>query len=210
MTQFTDLELDTLQEVMNIAFGQAAADLAQVVDFFVQLNAPGVNVISVPELPEHIAGTMGHVERTTVVEQQYTGETSGIALLFFPEGAEKQLLTFFESYDEQDWSDHDLVTDLEREVLMEIGNILIGACVSKLFELLNRSVTYLPPRAIRGYAIEEKLTQGIFEREDFAITMETRFSFEDRDISGKLFLVNRNESAAALKSALAEFWSQYQ
>ena len=208
-SSFSELELDTLQEIMNMAFGHAAADLAEVVDVFVQLNSPRVEVISLGKLQAHIASHINDFERASVVEQHFRGETDGVALLVFPRGAEKELLSFFQP-DEQELLQSDLVFELEKEVLMEIGNILIGACVGRLFQLLKRSITYLPPRVTGGSEFNEVLTRDMFKSDDFAITMRTQFSFEDRQVSGHLFLVNRQASAPELQKALAEFWSQFE
>lgn len=208
-SSFSERELDTLQEIMNMAFGHAAADLAEVVDVFIHLNTPRVEVITLGELPSHIAAHINDFARASIVEQHFRGQTDGVALLVFPRGAEKELLSFFQP-NEQEPLQSDIVFELEQEVLMEIGNILIGACVGRLFELLKRSITYLPPRVTVGGEFNEVLERDMFNREDFAITMRTQFSFEDRQVSGHLFLINRQDSAPELQKALAEFWSQFE
>ena len=39
-----ELEKDALQEIMNISFGQAAADLSDVIDLYVTLTVPFIDV----------------------------------------------------------------------------------------------------------------------------------------------------------------------
>jgi len=39
-TMITEEETDILQEIMNIAFGRAASDLAEYIDIFVILSVP--------------------------------------------------------------------------------------------------------------------------------------------------------------------------
>ena len=203
---FTAFEIDTLQEVMNMAFGSAAADLAEVVDVFVQLNAPDVQVMRLDDLESHLVAQIPDYERARVVEQHFRGESDGVALLVFPHGAEHQLVSLFQS-DSAEILESDTILELEKEILMEIGNILIGATVGRLFDLLNRRIGYLPPRTTDGYAVAELINKGLFAGDDYAITVQTRFDFEDRAVSGRLFIINRQQSAQQLKSALAEFWS---
>lgn len=211
MTQhpFTDLELDTLQEIMNMAFGTATAELAEVVDVFIQLRAPEVSVVPVGTLPDYLAQHVPGFPDSHVVEQQYRGATNGMALLLFPAGAEKQMVSFFQL--DTDMADTpDIRLELEKEVLVEIGNILIGATVGRLFELLNRRINYMPPRATGGHAFNDLLVRGAFAPEDFAITMKAEFAFEDRSVTGQLYLVNQQNAAPELKRALGEFWSNYE
>ena len=201
----SELELDSLQEIMNMAFGQAAADLAEIVDVFVQLNAPRVEILTMSELEKHLFSTIPSYETSRVVEQHYRGESEGVALLIFPHGAEHQLVSLFQP-EHDELLESDTILELEREVLMEVGNILIGACIGRLFDLLKRGVTYLPPRTTTGHAFTELVTSGSFAEDDFAITIQTRFNFEDREVAGHLFLINRQNSLPALRSALTEFW----
>lgn len=202
-------EIDTLQEIMNMAFGTAAAELAEVVDVFIRLTAPEVCVVPVDRLEEVLAASIPDFSRTNVVEQQFRGQGDGMALLLFPPGAEKLLISFFQPEDDA-IVQPDLRLELEQEVLMEIGNVLIGATVGRLFELLHRRVGYLPPRATGGYAFSDLLRRGSFSGNDFAITLKAEFSFEDRHVHGQLYLINRADSLEELKRGLAEFWSSYQ
>lgn len=202
----TELEQDSLQEIMNMAFGSAAADLAEVVDVFVQLNAPEVQLFTVQSLEAHLVSAIPSFEEARVVEQHFRGDSDGVALLVFPPGAEHKLVSFFQAGHEE-LMESDTILELEKEVLMEIGNILIGACVGRIFDLLKRAVSYLPPRITSGTAFRDLVAAGTFADDDFAITIQTQFDFEDREVSGRLVLINRQHSLPVLREALAEFWN---
>ena len=206
---FSDLEIDTLQEIMNIAFGHAAADLAEVINIFVELTSPNVKVKKAVDVPDYIKSEIKDFDRCSIVEQSYMGESEGIAFLIFPYGAERELISFFHD-NGTDFLESDDIDVLEQEILMEVGNILIGACVGKIFELLKGMVTYLPPRSIIGENFQSVFLQGKLNPQDYAILMKTNFNFEDRAVSGFLFLINSQGSIESLKHALAEFWKQYQ
>ncbi len=206
---FSEMELDTLQEIMNMAFGTAAAELAEVVDVFIRLRTPEIKIIPINELPAFLARDIPNFQKTSVVEQQYRGQGDGMALLLFPPGAEKLLISFFQPEDSEILAS-DIRLELEQEVLLEIGNVLIGATVGRLFELLDRRINYMPPRTTGGYAFEDLLRRGAFTKDDFAITLRAEFSFEDRQVEGQLYLLNRQSAAEGLKRALGEFWSTYQ
>lgn len=203
----SELELEILQEIMNIGFGRAAADLAEVIDIFISLSAPKITVIEAVNLIRYVNTEISELQTCSIVEQPYLGEAKGVAFLIFPHGAEKEFLSYFQDKD-IDSLESDILIDLEKEVLMEVGNILIGACIGKIFELLDGLITFQPPRVIIGEKFTDHYIKGSFSEDDSVITMKTSFSFEDRDVHGYLFLVNRGESGVTLKKALNEFWEK--
>lgn len=203
----SELEIGILQEIMNIGFGRAAAELAEVIDIFITLQAPNIQIIKADKLAGYISTEIRGFTSCSIVEQPYLGKVKGLAFLIFPHGAEKEFLSYFQDKD-IDSMQSDILIDLEKEVLMEVGNILIGACMGKIFEVLSGLVTFQPPRVIIGETFYDAYLKGEFSKEDHAIIMKTGFSFEDRDVQGYLFLVNRAESGPELKRALEEFWDK--
>ncbi|PLX67308.1 MAG: chemotaxis protein CheC [Denitrovibrio sp.] len=205
---FNDEETDALQELMNIAFGQAAAELAEVIDISVTLSFPKLNIVKVSDLMNHIADDVKYINKCNLVEQRYKGDTGGVAYLIFPHGTEKEFVSMFHM-DEED-NDHEVFIDVEREVLSEVGNILIGACISKIFDLLKTNVTYTPPHTMIGHKFENHFLKGCFTGEDYAIMLNTGFSLSEKTIEGYLFLVNCQSSIEPLKKALADLFESYE
>ncbi len=212
MPQSKDLseeELEILQEVMNIAFGQATSDLAELIDIYVVLNVPRVKLIQAEYLPEYIQETIKDFKTTSIVAQSYCGKFKGNALLIFPLGAGRELITMLDPESKESASSDEL-NILENETLIEVGNILIGACIGKLTEMLNDHVAYSPPRVIYHDSSESSLFENIITPNHSAITMNTVFSFEGQNINGFLFLIADPESLKWLKMALHTFMEQYE
>ena len=200
-------EKDVLQEIMNIAFGNAAAELAQVINIFVVLSVPFIHVLRARDLPEYIQGEVGSCENVSIVEQDFWGEFSGNAIMAFQSGAGRELAFML---DGDDGIFEPGATDrFESEILMEVGNILIGACVGKLAELLGDVVQYSPPRVLIENHANDALPQNLFDPGCSAISLKTSFRFNEKDIGGYLFLVTSHESIGWLKGALAKFMAQY-
>lgn len=206
---FAEEEKDILQEVMNIAFGQASAELAEVIDIFVILSVPEIQVLKGHQLPSYLCDELQASGCVNIVEQSFLGKFSGQALLIFPTGAEKELLTLFNQ--EQDFSTHEIDIDtLEKETLIEVGNILIGACIGKIAELLTDIVTYDPPRLIaKDYCLED-CQQSPVPAESFAISIRTVFRFEQQNVEGYLFLITNQSSIDWLKKALNAFLESFE
>jgi chemotaxis protein CheC len=206
---FSEEELDILQEVMNVAFGQATSDLAELIDIHVVLNVPKIKSIQGKDLPEYIKNTIKDYETTNIVAQNYLGKFKGNALLIFPLGAGRDLIKMLGTESEE-LASGDQLNTLENETLIEVGNILIGACIGKLAELLKEHVTYSPPRVITHDSSNSDMFENIVKSNHSAITMKTVFGFEGRDINGSLFLINNPESIKWLKTALHTFMEQYE
>ncbi|HOP41518.1 MAG TPA: chemotaxis protein CheC [Geobacteraceae bacterium] len=205
----TEEEKDILQEIMNIAFGKAAADLAEVINIFVVLSVPSIQILKGADLPGYLHGEILDSSNISIVEQNFRGEFSGSAFLVFPAGAGKELITLLEA-DNEEIFESDSIDLLEKETLMEVGNILIAACVGKMSELLGDVVTYSPPKVVVENHPHEIIPNNLFDPEYSAIVMKTLFRFEDRDVNGFLFLVTTHNSIAWLKESLARFLEQYE
>ncbi len=206
---FTDEELEILQEIMNIAFGKSAADLADVIDTHVVLNVPFISIMQVMELPDYIRKHVKDYKNISIVEQHFWGRFKGDALLVFSSGSGKELIRLLQR-GENAGLESDPIEILERETLMEVGNILIGACVGKVAELLKDVVTYTPPMIVLERYYEDAISESELDPDKIAIVLKTNFSFSEGDVSGFLFLVTSNDSIQWLREALQIFIEQYE
>lgn len=204
----SDEEKDILQEIMNIAFGQAAADLAEIINVFVVLNVPYIQVVKAVALPEYLKAEVEGYDTICMVEQRFWGEFKGSAFLIFPAGSGKELVSIMGEGGDLSL-DLTAVDSMEKETLMEVGNILIGACVGKVSELLGDRVTYSPPRIVVENYTVDAIPTDIFDLQSSAIVLRTVFTFNERAVSGYLFLVTKDDSIDWLRRALAVFMEKY-
>ncbi len=201
-------EMEILQEVMNIAFGQASADLAEVIDIQVILNVPQVKAIRASELPAYIREKISGEDLISIVKQNYLGKIKGTAVLIFPFDAGKKILSVLGENDAE-MPETLVATNLMKDAMLEVGNILIGACVGKIADLLDDVVTYTPPEVIIEERPRDMVPLDMFEPKSTAIIMKTVFSFQERDMNGYLFLINSQESLCWLKKALKLFLEKF-
>jgi len=201
-------EIEILQEIMNIAFGKAAADLAEVINIFVVLSVPYIKMLKAQDLPDYLKTQISDYDRISIVEQNFWGDFKGSAFLIFQASAGRELIAIFGDDGEPFGSES--ADALEKETLMEVGNILIGACVGKLAELLRDSVTYSPPRVVTENTPHDAIPTSLFAADTSAIVLKTVFSFEERNVNGFLFLVTSHDSILWLKKSLVTFMEQYE
>src|SRR5215470_15874916 len=75
----TEKQKDALGEVINIAFGRTAASLSQLSGYRVLLDAPGVEVLAIDEVPAALRNFIK--EEVVSVHQIFSGPVNGDALL---------------------------------------------------------------------------------------------------------------------------------
>jgi chemotaxis protein CheC len=205
----SDEELDLLQEIMNIAFGKATAELAELIDIRVELSVPNAKVIHTVELPEYLQEEIKDYGDISIVEQRFWSEFNGSTLLIFPSGSGKELITLLTG-EEVDTFVSDPVDELEKGTLMEVGNILIGACIGKIAELLDSKLTYSPPIVYVGDNAHDLLPNSIMSSYELTIALRTSFHFEKKDVFGFLFVLTSQESLNWLKNALHKFLEKFE
>ncbi len=208
-TFINEEEKNILQEIMNIAFGKASADLADLIDIYVALSIPFIKIIKADELPDYLKNEIKEYKQISIVEQKYWGKFKGDAFLIFPAGSGKELITLLDP-DKDLAYESDPIDMLEQESLMEVGNILIGACVGKIAELLHDTVTYTPPRVILEDYPLDAISRNQLNPQNSVILLKTVFQFKERDINGFLFLTTSHDSIDWLKKALNRFMEQYE
>ena len=204
----TAKETDLLQEIMNIAFGRAASDLAEYIDIFVILSVPDIKLLQAHDLPAYINKEIKDYDNVSVVEQNFWGKFKGNAFLVFPAGTGKRLISMFDGGDEISKSNP--INELEKETFLEIGNILIGACIGKIAELLGDVISYSPPRVVVDKSIRGVVYDNLDDPDNLAIVLRTVFEFNEKNISGYMFILTKQESFGWLKTALHKFLEQYE
>ncbi len=206
---FSEEQKDILQEIMNIAFGNATAELADVIDVYVELSVPDIELLGAGELPGYIVKTLQTYSQSVIVNQKFLGDFKGSGFFVFPNGAGHDLAAILGDSDIQ-CCNSITAASLEKEIIMEIGNILIGACVGKISDLLNTSVIYSQPQAIYEKSAEFKLFVKSIDPSDTAIAMKTVSRFQQKDIKGFILVITDYESIEWLKDALDKFMESYQ
>jgi chemotaxis protein CheC len=204
----TTAETDLLQEIMNIAFGRAASDLAEYIDIFVILSVPQIELMPASELPTYINKELVSYDKVSVVEQNFWGKFRGSAYLFFPSGTGKRMISLFDGGSK--FFESEPTHEMEQETFMEVGNILIGACIGKIAELLGDVSTYSPPRVVVEKSNRGFVADNLFDPDNLAIVLKTVFEFNEKNVSGYLFIVTKQESFGWLKNALHKYIEQYE
>ncbi len=205
---FTEDQKDILQEIMNIAFGNATADLSEIIDIYVILSVPDIKTISAENLDSYINNLIDLKKNTKIIEQKFFGEYNGSGLLVFPDINDDEISTILDHSDDINSNDSSEQVPVN-EILIEIGNILIGACIGKITSLLNTYVTYSPPDIFPSDTSNKVCLSYHTDKDKTGLVMKTTFTFNEKNIEGFLLLLTNDESFDWLKKALGKFMESY-
>jgi chemotaxis protein CheC len=175
---------DAVTEVVNIAFARTAAALSDLTRNRVELTVPELAVHTIRDLEPALAKFVrGDV---ATIHQIFGGPVSGDAFLVLEvDGAAKLV---------------GLLTDAaaptqkmgvsDREVLAEIGNILLNACLGVFGDLLQVRFTFAVPR-LQLESLGSMLASLLVGRDEIrhALLVGTRFAVRASDVTGCLVLV---------------------
>jgi chemotaxis protein CheC len=198
--QLTPIQHDALVELLNIGFGRAGASLSSLTGHRVLLEVPLVAIHPVDQLNE----TLGHFMTGDVatVHQEFGGPVGGDAMLLLDPVAAatlKELLTNEPSLP--------LALDASsREVLTEVGNILLNACLGTFGNLLNVPVSFSVPdldvASIR--AIVDRLI-GTGDSFRYALVVTAGFRLREAEVTGYVVIVLTVQSLTRLLVAVEQW-----
>ena len=180
----TELQRDALTELIGIGFGRAAASLSRLTGHRVELDVPEVDIFPVNELSGALTRVL-HGDVATV-HQMFSGPVAGDALLVLDSrgaGTIKELLT--------DEPALPLAVDVSaQEVLTEVGNILLNACLGTFGNLLHVRVGFSVPRLSLD-SLGVLLDSLTIDREEvrYALVVHAAFRLRDGSVSGYLVIV---------------------
>ncbi|MCO4787137.1 MAG: response regulator [Marinomonas atlantica] len=186
-----------LQEVSNVAMGRAASVLADMLNVFVKLPVPKVNILEVSELQMALTYGAMNTGRCSAVTQGFVG--SGIAmealLIFsdssFPEMA--KLLNVTEDIDH----------NLEVELQMDISSVLIGPFIKALGDQLNIDFSYSHPVVLGQHIKVADLINVKRAQWKRTLAVEIVYEVDNYQISCDLMLLFTEDSLPALENLLS-------
>jgi chemotaxis protein CheC len=195
----TELQLDALTELVNLAVSQAAKSLAEMVRQEVTLSVPKVEIVT----RERAIRTMSARRWTNLiaVHQMFEGDIEGRALLIFPEERSLELVRAVVGGE----LSLEEIVELEHEALAETGNVILNGCLATIANMLERSLKISLPEVLRG------ATSDVFGLEPpprdagSVLFICINFRLRDRNIEGYIAMLMDLPSMATLQGLLDDF-----
>ncbi len=194
-----DFALDALGELFNVGLHRAAASLSEITGQRIDVDMPRLIICPIEEIEKPLAELVGGEVAT--VHQIFGGAVAGDAVLLLEHDKAAELTK--------------LMTDGEaalggrldqsaREVLAEIGNIVLGACLSGFGDMLDLPVSFQVPR-IHIESLKQILRSLRVSTNEvqYAVIAATQFRLSTLAVDGYLVVAVGAKSLTRVSQALA-------
>ena len=182
--KLTERQSDALSELINIAFARTGAALSELTGHRVLLDPPEVAVYRTEELRAALAKFVpGDVAS---IHQVFGGPVAGDALLLLNYAGAVHLTDLLTDGN----NPSNYLDESAREVLTEVGNILLNACLGMFGNLLNVHVTFSVPR-LHLETLDELIESTTTDKTEmhYALVVYTAFQIRDSSVKGFLVIV---------------------
>jgi len=195
----SDLEVnyeDGYQEVANIAMGRAADLLARLLNVFVILPIPNVNMFEKSELQMALCD-IGDNDNVSGVCQGFIGSgIAGEALLIFSDSSFEDIAELMKFEGEIDES-------VQLELLMDISSILIGACLKGIADQLDVNFSQGHPIVLDRHIKAYDLLNQNMSQWNKILAIEIEYKIENKSIDCELLLLFTEDSIPSLNQKIS-------
>lgn len=178
---------DAYREVTNVAMGQAAALLARVLDNFVIMPIPNVSMIEVSELQMAVRQAAEQECISAVCQGFIGGGLAGEAMLLFSDSNYQDIA---------EMTNYDGVVDetAEMELLMDLSNILIGACLKGIAEQFDISISLGHPMVLGRHVKARDIIRKGNDVWKSTLAIDMQISIEHKDVQVNMLLLFTEDS----------------
>ena len=180
----TELERDIIREILNIGLARAADSFAIIAQERVLLEVPNLDLVPSSNILSRVQDYEGsHV----IIQSDIKGDFNGTTLMFFS-GQHVQRLS--RVCLRMDVTDSVKIDAMQESLLLEISNIITGALVTQLANILKAQIYGAPPIAPRGN-IADSLNALVLNRpmvQPLIFSVITQFSDKENSVELPLMI----------------------
>ncbi|MCC9135201.1 chemotaxis protein CheC [Pontibacter silvestris] len=180
----TELERDVIKEILNIGLARAADSFAAIAKDRVLLKVPDIQLIDVKDL---LLLVTKYEQTHVIIQSDIKGDFNGATLMLFSEDQVGHLSEVCLNMIEVQRGE---LTAMQESLLLEISNIITGAMVTQLANILKANIYGSPPRAPKNY-IADSLKDILVQHPLFqplVFTVITQFTHNSKIVELPLLL----------------------
>jgi chemotaxis protein CheC len=198
----TPTQVDALRELINIGYGRAGAALSELTQARVTLEAPKLVLMDMADIEPELRPLFA--DGLTCVNQVFSGALAGNALLLL-DGRSANILTNLVTRPEEGSPPQPDIS----ETLVEVGNIVLSACLGVFGHLLRFQVGFTVPELNVG-SVASLLRSFTINSEPLssAMLVHTRFTIRASNVKGYLGILLGVASTERLLAAVDEWGEQ--
>ncbi|KVW26322.1 chemotaxis protein [Burkholderia ubonensis] len=217
---FTAEQRDALQEIANLAMGRAAARLASLLGRFIELSVPRVRVVQASDAGKALREMTGIHDNVTAVRQGFRSDIKGEALVLCRTANVNRLAALVDHSfgdaaagectrgddDEGDEAGDETAargeTSSQDELVFDVANVLMGACVSSILDELGRTPVFFPPGLLGANVSFDDVFQPTVLAWSVALLLEVNLGLEDDAFRAHFVMLMAEDSIRLMGDAL--------
>lgn len=194
-----EFDHDALTELFNIGLHRAAAALSELTGKRIIVDLPRLWICPIGETHDRLAGLLDGDLAT--VHQVFKGSVAGDAVLVLDYESAAHLASLLTGGDVAVGGRLD---QSAREVLTEVGNVILSSCLSAFGDMLQVTVSFSVPR-IHVESLEGLLRSLQVDHKDvqYMLLVATRFQLSKGEVGGYLMVAIGITSLSIIAQALA-------
>ncbi len=179
---------DALQELMNISMGQAANSLAHLIETKIGISIPNITAVT----PAGLFDLVRHNQQAYYTRQSFLGDIHGEVMSILTQHGLDEVAELLEY--EQPLSENDV-----QETILELSNILAGACLAGLSEQLELTTNLQMPTLFEPQ--QSHFSQFSWQH---SLIMEVQFDIHITSFNMRVVFCLDDNSLARLTTTLDE------
>ena len=129
------MQTDVLKELANIGAGNATTALAKMVGKRIEIGVPDIQLVKLADLQDFI----GEAEKVmTGILIELSGELNGVMMFLIDERISDQMINILLHRDK---GTEVTYNEMEKSVIMEVGNIIISAYIKSISKMTRLSIS---------------------------------------------------------------------
>lgn len=198
--ELNENEQDILKELGNIGTGNAVTALATMLERPLEILSTRLNFVSYREM----YAKLGNSEEEKIgIMLEACGEISGMFLFLLDMEFAGRALDWLIEKKERDLS---MMDEMEQSVFCEVGNIMCGAYVNALAQLLDKRIEVTVPQICidMGGAIFSTIVSHLMKASDTLLMIDNEIRLDKELLCGQILFFPEMESMRSISEWLEE------
>lgn len=175
-------KLDAFTEIANVAMGRAGENLASLLNKFVDLPIPNISIVHANELSMMLTNIDSEKNVSAVSKGFVSPSIKGEAIIIFNDADVTAIQHLLGSHENKN-----MPSDIE--ALMDVSNIIIGACLNALAAQLQIHFTHNMPILLGVNCDVDDIVTANISRWEKVLVIEIAYSVSSENINFELLLV---------------------
>ncbi len=210
--QYSDDQYEMLREVINLAMGHAGKNLATILNAFVDLSVPEIQIIEAANIAEKVLkeSVFDESERVNLFRQNFNSMSfmDGEAIVIFNNETRQKFAQILGVSGQMNSME-------EVDFMLELTNLMVGACMNSISEqMFDQKMSFSPPELLSENSVLRNIAYETFKRRnlkwEYTLLSKITFVLKDRSFKSDLLIFISEKAIQAVNKSLNKMLADYE